>query len=100
MTNEQLYKMQRNQLAVALRSVLEDGYWSGGEWVTDDHVSDEIEKALESLDCTPEEEPEAEAISLREVLEELFNEFPYPASEHEMDAYNKASQKLKRKPRK
>jgi len=40
-------------------------------------------------------EADAEISRLREALEELVQEFPYPASEHEMDAYNKARQALK-----
>jgi len=60
---------------------------------------DQINCALDELDHGSvrdlSAEADAEIERLREALSELVQEFPYPASEHEMDAYNKARQALK-----
>ena len=50
-------EMQRDELTEALWSALEEGYWSGGEWIMDKHVPQKIENALANLDSEPAEQP-------------------------------------------
>ena len=51
------FRKQRDELAEALWSALEEGYWSGGEWIMDKHVPQKIENALANLDSEPAEQP-------------------------------------------